>query len=429
MTDGLEPSRYYRLPWSLTDNIISWLEPTTKCNLRCEGCYRKDTASHKSLEEVRRDLDVFRRLRKSDCISIAGGEPLLHPEIVEIVSMVREMGWKPIVNSNGVALDEKLLRELKRAGVYGFTFHIDTSQKRPHVKATTEEGLNEVRLKYARMLADAGGIACSFNATVTEKTLPEVPAMVRWAGRHADIVHTMVFILFRSPVLAGSYAFFADGRQVTFDDTYKDTKWGGSDKLHSPDVVRAVREADPLYEPAAFLNGTANPGSFKWLMANRIVQKGDTVGYVSPRFMEIVQTYNHLKHGTYLSYAKPGLCRRGKSVSFVTGLLDRTMRRIFGRLLRRMLANPANIFRPAHIQTMMIIQPVNIESDGRQDMCDACPDVTVHDGKLVWSCRLEELNEFGSMVSAVPLERMEISSGKESSSDEVPEAAGPLIPS
>lgn len=142
--------------------------------------------------------EVFRSFRKSDCISIAGGEPLLHPEIVEIVSLVKEMGWKPIINSNGVALDEPLLRELKKAGVFGFTFHIDTSQKRPRAKARSEEELNEVRLHYARMLADAGDIACSFNATITAKTLKEVPALVRWAGKHADIVHTMVFILFRS---------------------------------------------------------------------------------------------------------------------------------------------------------------------------------------------------------------------------------------
>jgi hypothetical protein len=416
MSKAISHNDCYRLPWSLTDNIISWLEPTTKCNLRCEGCYRKDTASHKSLDEVRADLEVFRRLRKSDCISIAGGEPLVHPEIVEIVRMVREMGWKPIVNSNGVALDEPLLRELKKAGVYGFTFHIDTSQKRPRVKAKTETELNEVRLHYARMLADAGGIACSFNATITDKTLGEVPAMVKWAGRHADIVQTMVFILFRSPVLTGEFEFFAGGRKVSFGDTYKDSDWGGASKLHAPDVVETIRSADPLYQPAAYLNGTANPESFKWLVANRIVQGGETVGYVSPRFMEIAQTLNHILHGRYLSYTSPKVCRRGKSVSFLTGLFDGRMRRIFLRLLGRMLTNPANLLRPAHIQTFMIIQPVNIEEDGRQDMCDACPDVTVHDGKLVWSCRLEELNEFGTMVSAVP--------STKASSAPVPEKTG-----
>jgi hypothetical protein len=50
----------------------------------------------------------------------------------------------------------------------------------------------------------------------------------------------------------------------------------------------------------------------------------------------------------------------------------------------------------------MIIQPVNFEIDGRQDMCDCCPDITVHEGELVWSCRMEELKKYGAFVQTVP---------------------------
>jgi hypothetical protein len=50
----------------------------------------------------------------------------------------------------------------------------------------------------------------------------------------------------------------------------------------------------------------------------------------------------------------------------------------------------------------MIIQPVTFEPDGRQDMCDSCPDITVYEGKLVWSCRLEEMNRFGAFLQTVP---------------------------
>ena len=147
MTDRLNHLEYYRLPWNYTDNGISWLEPTNKCNLRCEGCYRDPKGDgHKTLEEVRADLEVFKKYRKSDCISIAGGDPLVYPHILEVVSMVKEMGWKPIINTNGLALDESLLGKLKRAGAFGFTFHIDTSQGRPGVSATTETELNELRL-------------------------------------------------------------------------------------------------------------------------------------------------------------------------------------------------------------------------------------------------------------------------------------------
>ena len=31
----------YRLPWSMNDNAIAWLEITDICNIYCEGCYRQ----------------------------------------------------------------------------------------------------------------------------------------------------------------------------------------------------------------------------------------------------------------------------------------------------------------------------------------------------------------------------------------------------
>ncbi|MDP1920857.1 MAG: radical SAM protein, partial [Myxococcales bacterium] len=122
----LDHRTLYRLPWSASDNVLSWLEPTNKCNLSCEGCYRENDGTHKTLSEVQADLDVFNRWRTYDSVSIAGGDPLLHPDIVEIVRMVVRDGHKPILNTNGVALTRGLLEDLKRAGLVGLTFHVDS---------------------------------------------------------------------------------------------------------------------------------------------------------------------------------------------------------------------------------------------------------------------------------------------------------------
>jgi len=35
-------------------------------------------------------------------------------------------------------------------------------------------------------------------------------------------------------------------------------------------------------------------------------------------------------------------------------------------------------------------------------MCDGCPDMTVWNDRLVWSCRLEEPKRFGDFVQVVP---------------------------
>ncbi len=37
----LDKRNCYRLPWSLNDNPIAWIEITDICNIHCEGCYAK----------------------------------------------------------------------------------------------------------------------------------------------------------------------------------------------------------------------------------------------------------------------------------------------------------------------------------------------------------------------------------------------------
>ena len=48
------------------------------------------------------------------------------------------------------------------------------------------------------------------------------------------------------------------------------------------------------------------------------------------------------------------------------------------------------------------MQPQDVLPSGRQDLCDGCPNKTVHNGRLVSMCRVEELMSFGDMVTLRP---------------------------
>jgi hypothetical protein len=244
-------------------------------------------------------------------MSLAGGDPLMHPQIVEIVKMVKDAGWKPIINTNGLALGKKLLKKLKDAGAYGFTFHIDTTQVRSDSKATTEKEHNALRLKFAQMLAEEGGLSCSFNQTVSVDTLDQVKDAMAWAQQYPDIVHTMVFILFRTPELFtsadidGEFEIYANGRPVDISNTYEKPAWGGDSLLTAKDVVAKIRELDPDYQPCAYLSGDQDPNATKWLLASRLASNKRGFGYVGPRFMEAIQAGHHFFKGTWLSYSPP----------------------------------------------------------------------------------------------------------------------------
>jgi MoaA/NifB/PqqE/SkfB family radical SAM enzyme len=80
----LDKRDYYRLPWSMNDNPIAWIEVTDICNIHCEGCYRQYMTGHKTLEQLKEEVLFFKQWRNPDNFSIAGGEPLIHPHIVEL---------------------------------------------------------------------------------------------------------------------------------------------------------------------------------------------------------------------------------------------------------------------------------------------------------------------------------------------------------
>lgn len=388
---------YYRLPWNLSDNIISWLEPTAKCNLACLGCYRKNEVnSHKTLHEIMEELNVFKHYRKSDSISIAGGEPLLHPQIVEIVKMTSELGYKPIVNTNGIALTPELLHELKLAGVYGFTFHIDSKQNRPGWKNADEVELNELRYKYAKMLAAEGGISCSFNSTIYEDTLIDIPDMLKWAHKNIDIVNVMVFIIYRA-VDNRDVDWYLGPKKIDMSSLVYNEDVPDRVDIMADEVVEVIRKTYPDFDPCAYLNGSEKADSFKWLLSGRLGDKKTIFGYMGSKAMEIVQTAYHLMYGKYLSYTRPEMNKKGRSM-LLMGLFDKKLRKTFFKYIK----NPFRIFNKLYYQSIMIIQPVDFLEDGRQSMCDGCPDMTVWNGQLVYSCRMEEQLKYGYNIRTYP---------------------------
>ena len=395
--EKLNHLNYYRLPWNLTDNSISWLEPTAKCNLSCYGCYRQNESnSHKPLLEIRKELDIFNRLRKCDGVSIAGGEPLLHPDIIEIVKMVKQDGQKPIINTNGMALTKELLLELKKAGVYGFTFHIDSKQNRPGWKDKNELELNELRHHFASMLKETGNISCAFNSTVYEDTLKYVPGMVKWAEENIDIVHVMVFILYRA-VNNIQADYYLGPVKIDMSNLVYNEEDNSRVDMKAPEVVEQIRKLYPDFDPCAYLNGTEQPDDFKWLLTGRLGTKKKIYGYMGGKSMEIIQSFHHMLFNKYLAYSEPKLTRKGKSMLLLS-LFDKKLRSAMWKFIK----NPVNFFRRLYYQSVMIIQPVDITDDGRQSMCDGCPDITVWNGKLVWSCRMEEQLKYGYNLKTFP---------------------------
>jgi hypothetical protein len=379
----------------LNDNPIAWLEITDACNLSCDGCYRLRMTGHKPLEAIREEILFYRRWRNCDCISIAGGEPLLHPEIVDIVRCIAGAGMQPIIITNGVLLTVERLRELKDAGLVGITIHIDSTQNRPGWTGKSEVQLNDLRAQYADMVAEVGGICLYFNLTIREQSLPQLPAVVAWARARIDRVHGLALITYRRATVQA-----CEQLQATRPDVLPAAlSYAPADAdetfIKGPELCELLMRQCPGYRPAAYLGGTQQHATFKWLTAVMIGTRSGCLGSFGPRALELVQMCHHLFTGRYFVYMRSS---RVGILVFLLGLVDGGVRRACLRWLGQVVRRPWRLFDRICVQGLGIIQAPDILPDGRVEMCDSCPDMTYYEGRLVHSCRLDEHRLFGDYV-------------------------------
>ena len=398
----LEKSNLYRMPWSMNDNPIAWLEVTDICNIHCEGCYRQHMTGHKPLEQLKQEVDFFIKWRNPDNFSIAGGEPLIHPDIVELVAYIAKKGIKPVILTNAFALTPELLKKLKMAGLAGFTIHIDSHQNRPHWNGKSEAELNEFRQRCADMIAAEGGMYLIFNSTVYPSSFHEIPDVIRWGQANIDKVHGLVFITYRTATTETSMATDTHDHQVDMTKLSYVRDRFDEHFITSPEVHDLIKQNFPEYDASGYLGGSVLHDSYKWLIGAMVGSKHKMYGAVGKKTMELTQAGHHLWTGRYLAYLSQA--NIGSRV-FLLSPWDATLRAAWKSRLKDVLRHPQHLFQEVYVQSIGIIQAPDILPDGRADMCDSCPDITIYDGKFVNSCRMDEYRLFGGFVTVVEKEK------------------------
>jgi hypothetical protein len=110
--------------WHASPCQLPVLSVTNACNLDCPICFtynRKDRLYHMPVEEMRRTVDwIVESSGSVDLVNVTGGEPTLHPQILDILECCRrpEIG-RITMNSNGLRLaeDRELCSRLAELGV------------------------------------------------------------------------------------------------------------------------------------------------------------------------------------------------------------------------------------------------------------------------------------------------------------------------
>jgi len=105
--------------------LLAHIIPIRRCNLACEYCNEYDDFSPPvPTDEMFRRIDKLAELGTS-VITISGGEPLLHPELDDIIRRIRRHGMVAGLITNGYLLVPERIQRLNRAGLEWLQISID----------------------------------------------------------------------------------------------------------------------------------------------------------------------------------------------------------------------------------------------------------------------------------------------------------------
>ncbi len=162
------------LPWSGRDVPHAILDINRGCDIRCRACYNARPPENKSRAQIESDLDCLQKLRRLHTITIAGGEPLLHPDLDEIVRSVRSRGLRAALATNGRGLDAARAASLADAGLDLALLHIDPGQIRTDLTdPSNRAAVRDLRIEKLALLAGQG-IAGGLLSTVYAHDLEDV---------------------------------------------------------------------------------------------------------------------------------------------------------------------------------------------------------------------------------------------------------------
>ncbi len=179
------------------------LEITQRCNLDCTLCYLSDMSESTldvPMEELKRRADeILHHYGPSSPVQITGGDPTLRKEeeLIEIVRYCTSLTLQPALLTNGIKATRELLKKLAAAGLRDVAFHVDMTQNLKNKSKrlyASEEELNEIRKEYIERVRGLG-IAVIFNTTLCETNFHELPMLVKFFIRHAEVVGMCSFQL------------------------------------------------------------------------------------------------------------------------------------------------------------------------------------------------------------------------------------------
>jgi hopanoid biosynthesis associated radical SAM protein HpnH len=150
--------------------LVLMLEPLFRCNLACSGCGKIQYPAHVLRQHLTPE-QCFRVVEEcgAPMVSIAGGEPLMHPQIGEVVAGLVARKKYTYLCTNAILLEKKL-QQFKPSNYLSFSIHLD-GPREEHDLAVCKESVYDIAVSAIRA-AIKRGYRVTTNTTLFEGADP-----------------------------------------------------------------------------------------------------------------------------------------------------------------------------------------------------------------------------------------------------------------
>ena len=161
--------------------IVSW-NTTNACNMYCAHCYRD--AGCRAEEELNTDeaKKLLREIARAGfkIMIFSGGEPLIRPDIFELVQYASDLHLIPVFGTNGTLITPETAAKLKQAGARGMGISLDSLDKEKHDRFRSFPGGWDGAVQGMKNCREAG-IPFQIHMTVMDWNQAEIEDMVDFA--------------------------------------------------------------------------------------------------------------------------------------------------------------------------------------------------------------------------------------------------------
>lgn len=166
--------------------LVLMLEPLFRCNLACAGCGKIDypKAILNRRLSVRECLDAVEECG-APIVSIPGGEPLIHKDIVEIVEGIVAKKRFVYLCTNALLVKKKI-DDFTPSPYLTFSIHLDGLEEH-HDRSVCQEGVFDTAVEAIKLLR-ARGFRVNINTTLFDGVSPdEVSAFFDYVSHDLDV--------------------------------------------------------------------------------------------------------------------------------------------------------------------------------------------------------------------------------------------------